>query len=420
MEVEGHPGLQALSAGRLLVKILYPCLALAVLLVVARIIHAVYLSPLRQIPGPLICRLTDLCLTYHDSRLSRNQKIFEWHEKYGDVVLIAPGQVSFASAAAARELYSAAVRHPKSSYFDNLSAYGFRSIFMIRDHTEHQQMKKRTFRCYQPASIYRPSILGDVRDLAKRSRDRMRADLKQNGATINIFARCNSYSFDNITRFALGPFLSTNAISEAPEERAMFIGWEECEVWGPFGSNFPTTQKLIKTMVRRAANDAFLTGDDRLGDWTNAQVATAMEEPRKSGEDSLLHQLLQVKTENGDKLPAGAITEEIFDNFLAAQSVVTNALVFLLWDLATHPDWQSQIRKEIQALPTDGDGLPIFIEINSAPILDACLRESSRVHPLSSGRAERVIHETKAYEGIVLPAGASVSHSTLPCTCFPF
>jgi len=234
------------------------------------------------------------------------------------------------------------------------------------------------------------------------------AAVRQDGATIDVFPRCNSYSFDNITRFALGPYLCSNAISEAPEARCMFQGWEDCEVWSPLGFNFPIVLSLVKFVVRHVANDkAFLTGDERLQRWTSAQLALAVDEPRRSGEESLLRQLLDVKTEEHLGLPIDEIAEEILDNFLAAQSVVTNALVFLLWDLACHPGWQSKVRRELQTLPTQGDGLPSFADIDAAPILDACVRESSRIHPLSSGRAERVVPVTKVYDQVIIPAGVS-------------
>lgn len=66
------------------------------------------------------------------------------------------------------------------------------------------------------------------------------------------------------------------------------------------------------------------------------------------------------------------IAEEILDHFFAAQSVVTNALTFLLWDLACHPGWQSKVGRELQSLPAQGDGLPSFADVDAASILDAC------------------------------------------------
>ena len=59
-------------------------------------------------------------------------------------------------------------------------------------------------------------------------------------------------------------------------------------------------------------------------------------------------------------------------------------------------------------MPLNKGGLSAFNFLQSAPILDACITESSRLHPLSSGRAERVIPASRAYNGIVLPAKVSL------------
>ena len=63
---------------------------------------------------------------------------------------------------------------------------------------------------------------------------------------------------------------------------------------------------------------AFLTGEERLKQWTSVQLALAVDEPRKSGEESLLRQLQEVKTKEHLGLPIDEIAEEILDSFLAA------------------------------------------------------------------------------------------------------
>lgn len=108
---------------RALGKVLCASVVITLLLLLARITHALYFSPLCQVPGPAICKVTSLYLKYFDARLSRNETVYEWHQKYASVILIAPGEVSFSGAPVARELYGAAARHPKSSYFDYLAMY---------------------------------------------------------------------------------------------------------------------------------------------------------------------------------------------------------------------------------------------------------------------------------------------------------
>lgn len=85
-----------------------------------RVVHALYFSSLAHAPGPAINKVTELPLRILNARLQRNERIFEWHQKYGPVVVIAPGQVSFSSVPVAKEIYSVTAKYPKSSYFDSL------------------------------------------------------------------------------------------------------------------------------------------------------------------------------------------------------------------------------------------------------------------------------------------------------------
>lgn len=167
--------------------------------------------------------------------------------------------------------------------------------------------------------------------------------------------------------------------------------------------------KFFKKQLQ--GNKLFLTGDSRLQAWCVQQLSIAAKDPAKAGQESesLLRQMLEYKSEDGSKLPLDEIAEEILDNFFAAQSVVTNALVFLLWDLARFPAWQQKVREQLKSFPTEQDGLPFWADIETASILDACLQESSRVHPLASGRAERVVPLTKAYDQTIIPKGVSPS-----------
>jgi hypothetical protein len=92
---------------------------LAILLFTVRVVHALYFSSLAHVPDPAINKVTELPLRILNARLQRNERIFEWHQKYRPVVVIAPGQVSFSSVPVAKEIYSVTAKHLKSSYFNS-------------------------------------------------------------------------------------------------------------------------------------------------------------------------------------------------------------------------------------------------------------------------------------------------------------
>lgn len=385
------------------------CVA-SVLFLLAKIIYAFCFSPLRHVPGPVIAKITSLLIKFHDVRLQRNRKIYEWHQKYGDLVMIAPGQVSVSSLSSTRDIYSFFGRHPKSTYFDHFSVYGSRCIFTTRGCHDHQMMRKRTFQLYQPKSIHRPAVVEPIRDLAKTVIQQLCAPLgpHQTEATVNVLTHCNRFAFDNSTRLALGPHYSSRVTRGSPLESWMLEGWEETELWDNMAANLPLVHSLVKHTWRSFTGDTnFLSNDERLEKWTTQQLHLALKEPNIITNESLLGWLLEVKSEDGQSLSTNEIGEEIIDNILAAQATVTLALTFSLWDLACNLEWQSRLREELRRLPVEQDGFPTFQSLISAPILDSCVRESSRIHPLSSGHAERIVPTEKLYDGVLLPAGVS-------------
>ncbi|GAD93148.1 hypothetical protein FG10991.1 [Paecilomyces variotii No. 5] len=360
--------------------------------------------------------LSALWVRSYDVRLQRNRKIYEWHQQYGDIIAIAPGQVSVSSLSCTREIYSIAGRHPKSAYFDHFSTYGCRCIFTTRGCREHRMMRKRTFQLYQPKSIYRPSIIEPIRTLASATIRQMcaRMGAHQKEVTVNVLTYCNRFSFDNSTRLALGARHSSHAMKGSPLDTWMLDGWEESELWDNLAANVPLLHSAVKHLWRRFSGDAnFLSNDERLQQWTTEQLDLALHEPHTVTKDSLLGWLLEAKSEDGARLSRSEIAEEIIDNILAAQATVTLALTFSLWDLACNSQWQEMLREELRRLPAGEDGFPTFESVIAAPILDSCTRESSRIHPLSSGHAERVVPIKKLYDGVMLPAGVTISASTL-------
>ncbi|KAG5930351.1 hypothetical protein E4U42_001866 [Claviceps africana] len=383
-------------------------------LAVSRVVYALYFSPYKDIPGPKLCKITRYWAVYHDMWLRRARKIREWHSTYGDVVLVAPGEVSVSSASLTKEIYGSTGRHPKSHYFDNFMFYGERPIFCALGVKEHRQLLKRTFAFYQPTSIYQSATLEPICRNARKLVDLLKTEIKIR-PTVDVLLFCNYYSFDNITNLTYGPRLCARTIEDNEcEERVILQGWKEVEVWNNLSYNFPLVHKIIRGVLSWAKRDpAFLSAEERLIEWNMEKVISARTSPDKMVPGSLLHQLTHAKTPDGEPLSISWIAAEILDNLHAAQTTVALALTFALWNLARQPQWQDRVRQELRSLPRSADGFPEFAAIMNAPVLDACVRESSRVNPLSSGRAERVVPATKAYGAFVLPAGTLVSSSTL-------
>ncbi|XP_005413827.1 PREDICTED: cytochrome P450 3A14-like isoform X2 [Chinchilla lanigera] len=100
---------------------------------------------------------------------------------------------------------------------------------------------------------------------------------------------------------------------------------------------------------------------------------------------------------------------------IAAQSIVfifagyeatSNALSFILYELATHPDVQKKLQQEIDtALPNKA--LPTFDTLVGMEYLDMVVNEALRLYPVAN-RLERVCKKDVQINGTVIPKGTTV------------
>ena len=69
------------------------------------IIYTLFFHPLRKYPGPLLARSSRLWYTWYFTRGQLHVACHEAHKKYGDVVRIAPDELSYIAAPAWKDIY---------------------------------------------------------------------------------------------------------------------------------------------------------------------------------------------------------------------------------------------------------------------------------------------------------------------------
>lgn len=139
-------------------------LALALLLIYL-------LSPLLSrdpLPGPLYARLTSLILKYHEFTAARTTYIHSLHLRYGPVVRIAPNEVAFASAAAAKEIYcSNGSGYDKTEWYDLFKVYDRRTMFTTLGKSEHAKRKRLLADRYANSNIMKGGVMEGIKQRAR-------------------------------------------------------------------------------------------------------------------------------------------------------------------------------------------------------------------------------------------------------------
>ena len=373
-------------------------------------IHPLFFAPLAHVPGPIGCKLSWYYIAFFDVKLTRNDRIAEWHKKYGPVICIRPGEVSLSDPLLMREIYGTKGKYTKSRFFDHFMAYGARALFSIGPYWEHQQKRMLISTFYHRTSIQKPVVEIFVRERMHQLFDQihMRLQDRTDSKAISMYPIFNCFAFDNITRLLYGPRHCAYTLENECRERQLLLQMKQAQLWSPLKFNFPIVVNGSR-FTERLFPDGFkasLSAEDDLADWNWRNLNEAIEDKEVTVDNSLLARMLAVKDQDGRPLDLNYIGSELFDHLNAAQETVAVALVYVTYHLGIHRDWQAMIRKELQALPVQDDGFPSLAAVEAAPLFEAFIREVHRVNPGASGRQERYVPEGgKMYDGIFLPEG---------------
>jgi cytochrome P450 len=99
-------------------------------------------SPLRHIPGPFWSRFTRLPLK---KAIIGGRRIFfidELHERYGDVVRIAPDEISVADTDGFKQIHAVSSKFVKDHWYEELTIFPRHSVFTMQTKETHAARRK--------------------------------------------------------------------------------------------------------------------------------------------------------------------------------------------------------------------------------------------------------------------------------------
>jgi len=357
------------------------------------LIHPFFHGPLCHVSGPWSSNISSLFLAFHELSYNRSDKILQWHQQYGPVVRIAPNEVSVSTLRDIKQVYGSRHGWAKSGYFDHFLGYNVRSVFATKPYEEHRAKRKLTALFYRASTIYK------LPELEQHIQERSQAVLHQVQASheTDVYSLTDWYALDNITFLVLGPEYCTRTVDHDCVERRILRDLKYLQFVHPLRVRFPQICKsaslfLAKTLTRHFG---FLMADEALASWCQSRFHSAVNDPRVMQTHSLLRHLSGADgaLRGGNTTPdLQYVAAEVLDNINAAEATVAVTATYLIWRLTEAPEWQRRIRAELCQLPVQDDSSLSFADVNDhVPSLEACLREVYRLHPASSGRAERVV-----------------------------
>lgn len=363
----------------------------------------------RHIPGPWLCRISHHYVTLFDLLRQRPQTVAKWHRHYGPFVQIAPGQVSVSDVTAMRDLYCTAARNPKSDYFDNFLYHNARAIFAEKEYLGHREKRGFVSSFFQATSVYKPDVQQPLRDRALVAMMRIQEEITASGqGVVDVLPIINHYAWDNTTALVFGPRHSSQALQGDENDRDLLARLKNSELWGAVKYNLPIVFSAIKlAMAVYTRSTKYFSAEDDLDKWAMQRLYQTTSDPKASQDERSIVQIIQHLRHNGRSLSENYLESEVIDNLYAGQATVTVALTYAVYHLSRNPHWQLMVQRELDGLPRDSDGLPNWTLLNKAPVIEACIRESYRLNPVASGRAERVLARDSRYGEIFFPQNVS-------------
>ncbi|RKK73164.1 hypothetical protein BFJ71_g17440 [Fusarium oxysporum] len=190
------------------VSILAGAVAAATVLCIGYVVYNIFLHPLRNFPGPLVCRASPL---YRHYKFLRGDLLFETqrlHEQYGPVVRIRPNELSFIDPEAWRDIY---IAHGCSARLGDMARYdrfyqwagpSAPETFVSLDRPYHDSMKRQLAPAFSERSLQfqEPIIQGYTDTLIRKL-----TEVSKGGQNpVNLREWFNYYTFDIIGNLGFG------------------------------------------------------------------------------------------------------------------------------------------------------------------------------------------------------------------------
>ncbi|EIM81015.1 cytochrome P450 [Stereum hirsutum FP-91666 SS1] len=354
-------------------------------------VYRLFLSPIRNFPGPTLAALSKFWYIYHSAGGGMPKVVSKLHDKYGDVVRIGPNELSICSLDAVEVILGSKGKLSKGPWYDAMWADKVgRSVHALKDIDAHAQRRR-----YWDKAMTGPAVknyLVFLEECVDHLCRRLREDYKK--ASVQNLSRI----MDHLVFDVIGEVTCARSFGmiENGEDHTyihfMEKGFRAICVLAEIPWVLPILT-LLPVVKEQAAIEAFLN---------NAMMDRYK---RGSTRPDFFSYLIQ---ENGQLQPGMTMKDldaDIRVAIMAGAGTSATILTFIFEFLSQHPEWARRLREEVDArYRGDGD-----FDLDDTPVLDAIMNETLRVRPTVPARSQRVVPTGGIFiSGHYIPGGTLV------------
>ncbi|GAP85672.1 putative cytochrome P450 [Rosellinia necatrix] len=340
----------------------------AIILGAGRVVYNLFFHPLRNFPGPLICRSTNLWRTGKLFSGDLPQHVRRLHEQYGPVVRIAPHELAFIDSQAWKDIYGHhnTYEMAKDDRFYRPMGKNVADTIISADRENHGFLRRqmshgfsdRSMRAQEP--IFREYVDLLIQRLAERAGTDEPLDMK---------AWFNFTTFDVIGNLAFGSDFGCL-------ENASYHPWVEA-----ITGNLKDTammrgiiQFISPTLVFKLFRLGIFKGRKAHVNYTKDKVRgrMAMTAERPDFMEGLL--------KKRDTLSLEEIEVNSALLVLAGSETTATLLCGALYLLGSHPDTLNKLIQEVRTTFTNEEQIDL-VSVNGLNYMLACLNEALRLYP---------------------------------------
>lgn len=349
-------------------------------------IYYAFLHPLRDIPGPLVCRVTSLWTYYHSYIGDECTEIVKLHKIYGPVVRIAPNEVIIADGTALAPIYVERGGFLKAPCYTNFDIEGHPTIFSTQDPAYRAVRSKAVVPIFSMSNIRAGSEC--IEACVTRMVERLASEAVQSKELaaktgqprpVDVLNLARSLALDAVSSYLFGQAFGGINETSSKLSASSFV-----DAFVAVGRFFYLPNWLFLTLElaqerlwpdkeqdesARKVNSFVGSLVDPLGDGVTKQNST--------------YQSRLLKADITEKETEIQCKDLIF---AGTDSTGTN-VSFLIWNLAKWPRIYDKLREEIAAADAQGH----TYNPQSLPYLDAVIRETLRISMANPSRFPRVV-----------------------------
>lgn len=411
------------------------------------VLYPFYLSPLRNIPGPYIHRISHIPALEAQRRHQWIECVDKLHAHYGNVVLLSPTAVSCnGDPKYINDIY--VKNMPKHKFYENFRNHGFKdNIFASLENDRHVKYKRLVQNLYSKTAVFNPknssreniiekvghlvqavyksSVTGQEPDFrnarlalneygkghALGSGEWFNQSEKKRYLGIDVYSLFGALAMDVVSAFELGMENGTHLLLSS-EKRDILVPHRM-----QAGMVFWTT--LMPRFWDWAAGETIREASREIEEWQLKLYANAEDNVPQLREGENLTTLETFKKHGFKGKNAYSF---LSDNIFAGHETTAIQLTYMCYELSrpANRGRQERLRKELQ----DAFGVSKLVDdiitdletVDKLPYLEALMQENSRVHTSIPGAEPRVTDKPYVVNigaektvSVELPVGTQIS-----------